>query len=140
MILEMIKTTQSLGDFDESILLGVLASVLSSGNILSVLLNETTQSNYYFQDIIKKGNLSLQKRSIIRLSVCRNGCLVFTGPYLDASRCSICNQRNKPTKNISIVYFPIGDRISRILHSPLIKLLNYPKTRKQPLSGFLEDI
>ena len=72
MILEMIKTTQSLGDFDESILLGVLASVLSSGNILSVLLNETTQSNYYFQDIIKKGNLSLQKSSIIRLSVCRN--------------------------------------------------------------------
>ena len=77
LILEMIKTTQSLGDIDESIILGILASVLPEGNLISEILNQTSQTSYYFQDIIKKGHQALYKCGILRIQVCRNGCVVL---------------------------------------------------------------
>ena len=67
LILELIKTTNNLGDTNESILLGFLGSFLPKDNIISSLLAQTTGSIYYFQSLIKQGQLHFQKCSIHKI-------------------------------------------------------------------------
>ena len=51
-ILELMKTTVKLGEVNECLILGLLASFLPPNNSIKLFLSETTSSIYHFQKLI----------------------------------------------------------------------------------------
>ena len=81
LIIELIKSTNNLGDTNESIVLGMLGSFVPKDNLIRKILAETTGSIYHFQSLLKKGQLHFQKSSVHKIFVCKKGCTAFVGRF-----------------------------------------------------------
>ena len=82
-VLELIKTTIKLGDVNESIILGLLASFLPADNAIKMYLTQTSASIYHFQKLIKNSHDSFNKSSIHKIPIC-NKC--FKSPFCGRNR------------------------------------------------------
>ena len=142
LILELIKVTNNLGDTVESIVLGLLASILPSDNVIKRILSQQTGSLYFYQKFIKNCHDHIAKCSIHKLDVCINGCIAFVGNNALVKLCPICNT-NRDLKNPfqnEIYYFPIKERLLKLLESDLSKLLSYSTLRNKGNNAFFQDI
>ena len=139
-VLELIKTMGHLSELNESLILGLVASILSANNVLAAELRNTSQSNYFFQKTIKSSSTMKNKCRIYTIPACFKGCCAFIGPLEEALVCPICNNPNSKEINETIYYFPIIDRIKKIISSDLKKFLFYSNNRKTASPLFLEDV
>ena len=140
LVLEMFKVIGHMGDGLESVLFGFLASLLPKGNTLSEKLNSHAKTGYFYQQAIKSGHGSFQKLRVIEIQTCRNGCSAFIGPNHQSEMCPICEENNDESMNEIIYYFPVVDRIRKIIKSDLRKFLNFPNIRRPSADNFFEDI
>ena len=139
-ILEMFKTVGKMGDGFENCVLGLLASILPNENLIAQKLQQTTQSNYFFQQTIKSGHSKFNKMRVYQIKACRNGCVAFINAQANSLLCPICEQLNAIHVNETIYYFPLFDRLCGVIKFDLKRFLNYPNIRPQPADGYLEDI
>jgi hypothetical protein len=140
LVLEMFKVMGKMGDGFENCILGLIASILPADNSISAELLSSENTNYFFQKSIKLGHQKFQKMRIYEVQACRKGCCLFLGDNLEADICPVCLKNNDANQNEIIYYFPIVDRLVKLLTSNLIKLFSYEFQRKQPEDGFLEDV
>ena len=124
----------------ESVILGFIASILPAGNTLSTKLEENNKTWYFYQQAIKSGHGSFSKLRVYEIQACRNGCSTFIGVNYQTRFCSVCEKPNDNLLNDVIYYFPLADRITKIIRSDLKNLLNYPKIRRPSADNFFEDI
>ena len=129
-----------MGDGLESLVLGLISSVLPSNNSIATKIAQTSKSNYFFQETIKSGHSMFPKHRIFEISACRKGCSAFIGPLINEEFCPVCDKPNEPNLNEVIYYFPFEDRLRRLLMSDLKRFIEYPKLRVPPAPGFIEDI
>ncbi len=54
--------------------------------------------------------------------------------------CHVCDETNDKAKNDIIYYFPLFDRIRKIVRSDLRKMLNYSNMRKPTGENMFEDV
>ena len=140
LVLEMLKVIGHMGDGLESVIFGFLASVLPQGNKLSEKLKSHSKTGYYYQQAIKSGHGSFPKLRVFEILACRNGCSAFIGPNHLSELCPVCDETNDEAMNDKIYYFPVVDRLRKIIKSDLRKLLNFPNMRKPSAHNFYEDI
>jgi hypothetical protein len=140
LVLEMFKVIGHMGDGLESVMLGFISSILPTGNSICEKLKETSKTGYFFQDTIKSGHGAYKKSRVFEISACRKGCVCFIGQYHGAESCHICDETNDSKENQTIYYFPLCDRISKIINSDLRKMLIYPKIRRPSAPDFFEDV
>jgi len=140
LVLEMFKVIGHMGDGLENVMLGFLSSILPSGNTLSEKLGENKKTTYFYQQAIKSGHGSYSKLAIFEIQSCRNGCSAFIGDNLELLFCSVCDEPNDADVNHLIYYFPLADRLCRLLTSDLKKFFNFIKIRKPPAESFFEDV
>ena len=117
LVLEMLKVIGHMGDGLESVLFGFLASLLPKGNTLSDKLQTHAKTGYYYQQAIKSGHGSFQKLRVLQIQTCRNGCTAFIGSNHLSDICPICEETNDESMNEIIYYFPVVDRIRKIIKS-----------------------
>ena len=129
-----------MGDGLENIILGLISSILPKNNTIAQHLSTTNKSNYYFQKTIKSGHSGFQKLRILEISACRKGCCAFINELSNEEYCPICDNENDKIENETLYYFPLRDRIWRLLSSDLKKFMSFPKLRKPPDPEFIEDI
>ena len=140
LILEMFKVTGKISDGFENCILGLLASVLPPNNAIANQLKETSGSNYFFQKTIKSGHSQYSKMRVFSIPVCHKGCTAFVGDLAEEEKCEECGNMNHPSINETIYYFPLYDRLKRIVKSDLLNFLLYEKVRQPPLPGYIEDV
>ena len=138
--MEMFKVLGHMGDGLENMILGLISSILPSNNSIADKLNQTTKSNYFFQETIKSGHSTFKKLRIFEIYACRNGCCAYIGECADDVCCEVCDSPNDPNENLIIYYFPLRDRIKSLLLSDLKNFMNYPYIRRPPTDDFMEDI
>ncbi len=124
--------TGKMGDGLENCILGLIASILPSDNVIASKLNETTKTNYFFQTTIKTGHKKFKKMRVFEIPCCRNGCCVFIGENIHETACPRCGSDNVKELNEKIYYFPLVDRLVSIIKSDLSKFLNYSNLRPVP--------
>jgi hypothetical protein len=141
-ILELIKTTNNLGDTVESIILGMLASFLPKNNIISNKIKEKSGTLFHFQKLIKDSQKHLPKCSIHRIDVCIKGCMAFVGENLYANLCDECGKKRNLLKPFQreMFYFPLRERLTKLLTSDLKNLLEYPNRRSGQNNDFWDDV
>ena len=139
LVLEMFKVMGKMGDGFENCILGLIASILPADNSISAELLTSESTNYFFQKAIKLGHQKFKKMRIYEVQACRKG-FFFLADNLKADVCPVCFTSNDPNQNEIIYYFPIVDRLVKLLLSNLIKLFSYQFLRKQPEEGVLEDV
>ena len=141
-ILELIKTTNNLGDTVESIILGMLASFLPTDNIISNKIKENSGTLFYFQKLIKESQKHIPKCSVHRIDVCIKGCMAFVGDNLYANFCEECGKKRNLLKPFQreLFYFPIRERLTKLLTSDLKNLLEYPNRRSGRNNDFWDDV
>ena len=136
----MFKVIGHMGDGLESVMFGFLASILPHGNTISEKLNSRAKTGYYYQQAIKSGHESFQKLRVLEIQTCRKGCVAFIGPHNLCEVCPVCDESNDKQMNEVIYYFPVVDRIRKIIKSDLRKMLNFPNIRRPSADSFFEDI
>ncbi len=67
----MFKVIGHMGDGLENIILGLISSILPENNSIANRLNQTSKSNYFFQETIKFGHSKFRKNRIFEISACR---------------------------------------------------------------------
>jgi hypothetical protein len=141
-ILELIKTTVKLGEINESIILGLLASFLPPNNAIKLFLSESTSSIYHFQKLIKKSHDAFNKSLIVKIPIC-NFCFKtpFCGKYRMQPRCQKCRTLKdlKSPNQKYIFYLPLKDRLYRLLVSDLRNLFHYPELRNLGNEDYIQD-
>ena len=141
-ILELIKSTIKLGDVNESIILGLLASFLPPDNAIKIYLSQTSFSIYNFQKLINKSSSQFNKCSIVKIPIC-NKCtkVPFCGNNRLPPRCIKCRTL-KNVKSIDqkyIFYLPLKDRLFKLLISDLSNLFLYPELRNVGSADYIQD-
>ena len=139
-VLEMFKVLGHMGDGLENIILGLIASIMPANNSIAKQIDKTSKSNYFFQETIKSGHSMFSKLRIYEISVCRKGCCAYIGNNVDLEICPYCDNVNEISENDLVYYFPLRDRLRKLLVSDLKRFLTYSKIRRPPTEGFLEDI
>ena len=141
-VLELIKTTIKLGDVNESVILGLLASFLPPDNAIKVFLSQTSSSIYHFQKLINKSREGIHKSSIHKIPICNN-CkkTPFCGSFRLLPRCRKCRTLKdlKSPNQIYIYYLPLKDRLLQLLVSDLRNLFHYPDLRNKGNEDYIED-
>ena len=142
LILELIKSTNNLGDTNESIILGMLGSFMPKDNLIKKLMSETTGSIYHFQNLLKKGQQHFQKCSVHKIFVCKNGCTAFVGRFEFTNVCEKCKSvfDMLDSKIKHLYYLPLKDRLIKLLLSDLKNLFHYPILRSKTDEAFIQDI
>jgi hypothetical protein len=102
--LEFLKSTLKLGELNETIILGLLASILPKPNSLSNWLQNTTQTTYSYTQFIKKETNFAQKASIVKCESCSKGCIAFVGQHENKTTCPICDRPRVTSKKVIILY------------------------------------
>ena len=129
-----------MGDGLQNMILGLISSILPENNSIAEKLKSTTKSNYFFQETIKSGHNMFKKMRVYEINACRKGCCAFIGDNVNDEFCSICEKDNELLENEVIYYFPLRDRLIRLLRSDLKKFFTYPNIRRPPAIDFIEDI
>jgi len=129
-----------MGDGLQNVILGLISSLLPNNNSISKKLNSTSKSNYFFQETIKSGHKSFKKLRIYEIPACRKGCCHYIGANIEEDMCQHCLQDNDENKNDIIYYFPLRDRLRRLLFSDLKRFFTYCDIRRPPAPDFIEDI
>ena len=101
--LEFLKTTLKLGDLNETIILGLLASILPKPNALSNWLQNTTQTTYSYTQFIKKETNFALKASIVKCDTCSKGCIAFVGQHDHNTICPICSRPRVTSKKVIVL-------------------------------------
>jgi len=121
-VLKLIKSTIKLGDVNESIILGLLASFLPANNAIKVFLSQTSSSIYSFQKLINKSSDVFHKSSIHKIPIC-TFCFKtpFCGPNRLLPRCLKCRTlKNLKSPNQKYIYYlPLKERLFQLLVSDL---------------------
>ena len=129
-----------MGDGLQNMILGLISSLLPKNNLLAEKLSTTSKSNYFFQETIKSGHKTFKKLRIYAIPACRKGCCHYIGENVNDDCCLICNKDNEETENDVIYYFPLRDRLRRLLSSNLKRFFTYSNIRRPPDPDFIEDI
>ena len=125
LVLEMYKVIGHMGDGLENMILGLISSLLPKDNAIAEKLKSTSRSNYFFQQTIKCGHKKFKKLSVYEIQACRKGCCHFIGDNSLEEFCVTCDKENDSTANEVIYYFPLRDRIRRLLLSDLKRFFTY---------------
>ncbi len=140
LILEMYKVIGHMGDGLENMILGLISSLLPNDNAIAEKLKSTSRSNYFFQQTIKSGHKKFKKLPVYAIQACRKGCCHFIGANTQAEICSKCDNDNDIEANEVIYYFPLRDRLRRLLLSDLKRFFTFSEIRRPPADDFIEDI
>jgi hypothetical protein len=140
LVLEMYKVIGHMGDGLENMILGLISSLLPKDNAIAEKLKSTSRSNYFFQQTIKCGHKKFKKLRVYEIQACRKGCCHYIGDNIQEEFCTICDKENDKTANEVIYYFPLRDRIRRLLLSDLKRFFTYSEIRRPPADDFIEDI
>ena len=141
LVLEMLKSTNNLGDTNEAIILGLLASFLPENNEIKIYLSQTSSSIYHFQKLIKSTHCHLQKSSVHKIHMCSCKTVAYCGPNRLLIRCPKCNLRKDKLDDETcfFYYLPLKDRLIRLLCSDLKNLFYYPELRNRGHVDYVED-
>ncbi len=75
-----------------------------------------------------------------RIQVCQAGCITYCGVNEHATECGVCHLSKNTIPPRFMFYLPIRDRIIRLLQSDIGKFMQYPKLRRPPRPGYMDDI
>lgn len=89
--IEFIKHSMALGDKNEALIVGMLASALPKPNYFSESLREKNKTTYGYLQIIKNMTKCIPKASILECSICSKGCVAFVGELYEETVCPICH-------------------------------------------------
>ena len=138
--LERLKSHHNLTDSCTAELLGAFATFLPPSNVLKSKLQNSSMSAYYFNKLFS--NLSSHESlcSIFKIEVCIKGCYSFVGQYQNANECPVCSHSRVLIDIRFLYYFPLRERLTKLLHSDLLNLFYYPdfKNKSNPL--YWEDV
>ena len=129
-----------MGDGLQNVILGLISSLLPKHNSIADKLSTSTKSNYFFQETIKSGHKSFKKLRVYEIPACRKGCCHYIGENREDEFCSTCEKDNDEKENEVIYYFPLRDRLRRLLSSDLKRFFTYSDIRRPPAPDFIEDI
>jgi hypothetical protein len=157
------KFHRSLGDEMMAGITGLVASSLPEPNVFDEYAEvccSGSRSKYHLNKCIFESSGLAGEQSLVsgRVDICANGCFPFCGESADMMECPVCSTlRYKQCTRACIeegvlickhprigcrdlYYNTIRDRLMKLRDSDVGRLFDYPKDRRPPENGYVDDV